>query len=302
MRTKGSPRRGAAGARLAPYLMPLPLGSAPIGAGRMRVDYHVHSDASYDSRIDASALFERALESRVGVVCVTDHDSIEGALRLAPRAPPGVQVIVGCEFTCADGSHAIGLGLQRMIAERRLPWLLDEIRDQGGLVLLPHPFRRGTGIFRRELRRSPEFVRSALSRADLVECFNGRDTYENNERSYRLAVDHGLAAVAGSDAHRPAEIGSTYVEYEGDSYAHGRSRRSIVCPPQEPRAENALKRRALEFYHLHKERLPAFTQLAYRELKARFASERPRAVGPPRARFEFPGLDEGPRHGRERIP
>lgn len=267
----------------------------------MRIDYHVHSDTSYDSRIDASALFERALASKLDAVCVTDHDSIEGAVRLAARSHPALEVIVGCEFTCLDGSHVIGLRLQRMIAERRLPWLLHEIRDQGGLVLLPHPFRRGNGILRRELKRSPEFIRDVLSLADLVECFNGRDTYENNERNHRLVVEHRLCAVAGSDAHQPCDIGSTFVEYDGEQVIHGRSGRSIVCPAQEPRVENALKRLALEYYHLHKQRLPAFVRSAHRELRARIVGDRPRALGPPRPRFQFPCVNEASRHGHDPI-
>ncbi len=272
--------------------------SEPDGRG-IRADYHFHTAFSYDSRTTPEAVLERALSSGLDVLCVTDHDTIEGALALARVRCPEVEVVVGCEFTADDGSHVIGLDLRDAIAERRLPALLEEIKLQGGLVLLPHPFRRGSGVFRNEARRSEAFVREVLSRTDLVECFNGRDSYEANQRSYRFALARGLAAVAGSDAHTPAEIGSVFVEYERAGFVHGASPRRVVFPAQEPAFESSFKRRLMELFHAHKRSLPTIVTEAHRILRKRLGRDVPRdPLAAPRAHYELAGApSEARAHG-----
>jgi predicted metal-dependent phosphoesterase TrpH len=252
----------------------------------MRVDYHVHTWASYDARSSAAEIVERALAAGLGTIVVADHDTIDGAVALAAAAPPALRVVVGCEFTCADGSHVIGMGLRAMIAERRLPALLEAIRAQGAQVLLPHPFRRGSGVFRRELRRSVAFRRETLARADLVEAFNARDTWENNQRSHDLAVRSGLPTIAGSDAHRPEEIGRTFVEYAEDAFVHGVTPRRIWGATQPPAREPPWRRRLMELYHAHARRVPAL-DAAYRALRARLHADGPPLAGEPRILHEL---------------
>ncbi len=267
----------------------------------LRVDYHVHGEASYDSKASPEAILERAIRSGVRLLCVTDHDTVEGAAKLASIRCPEVRVVVGCEFTADDGSHVIGLGLRDMIAERRLLALLEEISAQGALVLLPHPFRRGSGVFRNELRRPERFVRDVLSRADLVEWFNGRDTYENNARNRRLAETSGLGAVAGSDAHRAEEVGSAFVEYDDDDPVHGASRRRIFHPPQPPSFESPLKRRAMELYHRHERRLPEAVRDGYRLLRRLLHAEDPRSAGAlPRRQHELGSREADAARGEAR--
>jgi predicted metal-dependent phosphoesterase TrpH len=254
----------------------------------VRVDYHLHTWASYDSSTSTAEVFERALGAGLDVVCVTDHDTVDAAVRLAAAAPAGLAIVVGCEFTCHDGSHVIGIGLREMIAERRLRPLLEAIRDQGARVVLPHPFRRGSGIFRNELHRSDVFVAEVLELTDAVESFNARDTALNNLRSLELVLARRLAAVAGSDAHRPAEIGSTWVEYDGPGFIDGVSPRRIYGPPQVPAREHPLKRRLLELYHANERRLPPLVGSAYRALRSRLHRDGPRSTGAPRIQHAFP--------------
>lgn len=261
----------------------------------IRVDYHLHTGASHDARSSPREVVERALAAGLGMICVTDHDTIDGAAAVAAVAPPELQVITGCEFTCADGSHVIGVGLTAPIAERRLPALLDAIHAQDALVLLPHPYRRGSGVFRAELRRPPESIRAVLTRADLLEAFNGRDAAENNARSHALAIASGLGAVAGSDAHRPEEIGRTFVEYAAEperdaagapELVHGVSPRRIFGAPRPAARESALKRRLMELYHSRAGRLPALDR-AYRALRARLHADGPPLTGAPRFLHAF---------------
>jgi predicted metal-dependent phosphoesterase TrpH len=236
-------------------------------------------------------ILDRALAVGLDRLHVTDHDTIEGALALRGMSPPGLEVVVGCEFSTEDGSQLLGLGLTEMIRERRLPHLLVAIREQGGMVLLPHPFRRSSGIFRAEMRRTPGFVDDILRHADLVECFNGRDSYEKNQLSYRFAAERNLAAVAASDAHTPAEIGSVFVEYDGPGATDGVSPRRIYFPDQRRRTERTIKRRAMELYHRNERRLPAVVGSSYRSVRRRLGRDAgPRTIGAPRLQYEIDGF------------
>jgi predicted metal-dependent phosphoesterase TrpH len=263
--------------------------------GIERIDYHVHTCWSPDCATPLEALIDRAHEARLTSLCVTDHDTIDGALALKRISPPGLDIVVGCEFTTEDGSQIIGLDLSVMISERNVLELMQRIREQGGLVLLPHPFRRGSGIFRSEIRRPDTFVGDVLSATDLVECFNGRDTYDNNRRSYLFAVRRALPAVAGSDAHTASEVGSVFVEYQrDDGRRHGSSARRIYFPDQPRRSEHALKRRAMEFYHRHEARLPAIVGVAYHVSRRRLRLDRPpRGDVSPRMQYELPAAGVG---------
>jgi predicted metal-dependent phosphoesterase TrpH len=277
--------------------------SRPDGSqrpGSTRVVYHVHTRFSYDCATSLEAVLEGALQAGIGCLCVTDHDTIEGALALQRMSHPEVEIVVGCEFTAEDGSHVIGLKLQDTISERRVPELLKRIRQQGGLVLLPHPFRRGSGIFRNEMKRSEDFVREVLSHTDVVESFNGRDSYYNNQRSYLFATDRGVPAVAGSDAHTAPEIGSVFVEYAANDRVHGVSPRRVFFPAQRPVAENAMKKSLMELYHRHKASLPAVVGVAYRISRKRLGKDGPRMTEePPRMQYEFPRAAARPGARRE---
>jgi hypothetical protein len=263
----------------------------------IRVDYHFHTDASYDARVSPEAALEQAERAGLRVLCVTDHDTIDGAVRLHAIQRPSVQIVVGCEFTTGDGSHIIGLNLTDMVEEKGTFALLEKIRLQGGLVLLPHPFRRGSGIFRNEVGRPPEFVERVLTLADMVECFNGRDTWENNRRNHLLATEQAVGAVAGSDAHQVDELGSVFVEYEEGPFRHGASARRVFFPSQTAVAEHPAKRKALEMYHRHKDRLPQALNSLYRTSRAWMKRDAPsRREVYPRLQYELP--PSFPRGGR----
>jgi len=275
-----------------PSIMTQRIASRPDSAidDRIRVDYHVHTSYSYDCRTSLEAVLERAARAGLGCLCVTDHDTIEGALALRQIRPPELEIVVGCEFTVSDGSHLIGLGLTEMIFEDRLRELVKRIKEQGASVLLPHPFRRSSGIFRNEMRRSDAFVAELLSSTDMVECFNGGDSYHNNQRNYSFVTERGVPAVASSDAHTDAEIGSVFVEYASAKAVHGVSARRVFFSSQLPVTENRLKTAVMEFYHEHKTRMPGPVRAGYRLAHQRRATDRRRrVVSAPSLQYEFGG-------------
>jgi hypothetical protein len=179
------------------------------GSG-LRLDLHNHTSYSSDGVMSPDDLLVLAKARGLDCVAVTDHNTLEGALRaleIAERNPSLPRVIPGVEVSTADGD-LIGLYVCEPIPPR-LPAAesIGLIREQGGLVYLPHPFdvlRRGTISVR---------VREAVAaQADVIEVLNGRSLSPVSvRRSKRLARAHGKARGAGSDAHRPAEVGRAYV-------------------------------------------------------------------------------------------
>jgi predicted metal-dependent phosphoesterase TrpH len=177
------------------------------GAKKLRVDMHTHSEYSPDSRTPLASQAAAIKAAGLHVVCATDHNTIEGALRLRELAD-GFRVIVGEEVSSRDG-EIIGLFLEKAIPRGlTAEETIARIHDQGGLVSVPHPFSRN---------RRFHIRRSVLDRVwkdiDCIEVFNAREAFtRDNVRAAAFAKEKGLPGAVGSDAHRAAEIGKAWVE------------------------------------------------------------------------------------------
>jgi len=172
----------------------------------MRCDLHTHSMYSPDSKTTPEQIISRCKETGIDCIAVTDHDTIAGAVELKRVAP--FKVIVSSEIHTRDG-EVIGYFLSEEIPGK-LPALetVKLIRQQGGLVCVPHPFDvlRGSAIERQALDE-------ILPEVDIIEIFNARSIRRrHNAMARQFAAQHKLLASAGSDAHTPVEIGRTYVE------------------------------------------------------------------------------------------
>lgn len=183
----------------------------------MKLDLHVHTNHSFDGRIDVETLLKTAQEAGLDAVAITDHDTMS-AVGLAKKNSGGVTVIPGMEITAAGGMHIIGLFLTDEIISREIDDVIDEIHQQGGLVLIPHPYRPGTGLMDIKEERgelSGEQAAHILSKADLIEAFNYRcrpETLISTDRFLSFYPD--IAQTSGSDAHFDHEIGKAYVDLE----------------------------------------------------------------------------------------
>ena len=181
-------------------------GRAP---GRLRVDLHSHTMWSGDSTTTPDELVAAIEESGLDVVCITDHNTIDGALALADRLP--CRVVVGEELRTTAG-ELIGLFLRDRVPMGTTPVEAAEaIRDQGGLVYVPHPF----DPMRRNLAEPALVDLAARGLVDAVEVLNAKTSLASlNRRAAEFASEHGLAAGAGSDAHVPGALGAAYVEMD----------------------------------------------------------------------------------------
>jgi len=176
---------------------------------KLKVDMHTHSEYSPDSRTPLRVQAAAIKAAGLHVVCATDHNTIEGALRLRELAD-GFRVIVGEEVSSRDG-EIIGLFLERAIPrDLSAEETIARIHDQGGLVSVPHPFSRNR---RFHLRRS--VLERVYTDIDCIEVFNAREAFtQDNVRAAAFANEKGIPGAVGSDAHRAAEIGRAWVEME----------------------------------------------------------------------------------------
>jgi hypothetical protein len=118
-----------------------------------------------------------------------------------------VKVIVGEEVKTNDQGEVIGLFIKEKIPRGgTLAEVIGEIKRQGGLVYVPHPFDR--------LHSVPDYehLLGVLDDVDAIEVFNPRVAItEFNEEAARFAAKYRIPAGAGSDAHVPQGLGSVRI-------------------------------------------------------------------------------------------
>jgi predicted metal-dependent phosphoesterase TrpH len=179
---------------------------------RAFVDLHCHTSASFDCLASPVSVVKAAVTRGLTHLAITDHDTIDGALRARDAAPNGLTVIVGEEVRTADGD-LIAVFLERAVAPHRpAAETIAEVREQGGLVGIPHPFdkNRGSMLVTPGLEAMGGLV-------DWVEAHNARVIGRSgNEQAASFARKLGLPGVAVSDAHSALEVGVAYSVLEGD--------------------------------------------------------------------------------------
>ena len=146
------------------------------------------------------------LDVGINCIAVADHNTIAGALKLKEIAP--FRVIVAEEILTPAG-EMMGLFLTEEIPRGLSPKeAIAQIRSQGGLVGIPHPF--GRSLFGNSNELTSQDI---LSQVDIIEAFNSRTPFSSSiAKAQKLALEQGKAASAGSDAHTLGEIGRAYVE------------------------------------------------------------------------------------------
>ena len=183
--------------------------AAPQPNGRLRVDLHTHTMWSGDSTTTPDEFAAAIDVSGLDVVCITDHNAIEGAVELRDRL--ACRVIVGEELRTAAG-EIIGLFLTQ-----RVPMGISHvdaakaIRDQGGVVYIPHPF----DPLRRNLAEAALYELAEADLIDAVEVLNAKTSLSSlNRRAAEFAAEFGIVAGAGSDGHVPDALGAAFVEMD----------------------------------------------------------------------------------------
>ncbi len=173
------------------------------------VDLHMHTDHSYDCATPVEVLLASAREQGLGAIAVTDHNEISGALEAQRQAASaGVKVIVGEEVKTAGEGEVIGLFIEEKIPRGlSLHETVAEIRRQGGVVYVPHPFDRMHSV------PDYEHLLEILDEVDAIEVFNPRVAIGAfNDEAGRFAAKYRIPAGAGSDSHVAQGLGSVRIQ------------------------------------------------------------------------------------------
>jgi predicted metal-dependent phosphoesterase TrpH/glycosyltransferase involved in cell wall biosynthesis len=188
-----------------------PSGKSAVGkrlASRkhIHVDLHMHTDHSHDCATPVDVLLDSAKAAGLGAIAVTDHNEISGALEAAKRAN-GIKVIVAEEVKTADQGEVIGLFIKEKIERgMSLDETIAEIRRQGGLIYVPHPFDRMHAV------PDYEHMLDIVEQIDAIEVFNPRVAISSfNEEAARFAAKYRIVAGAGSDSHVAQGLGSVKI-------------------------------------------------------------------------------------------
>jgi predicted metal-dependent phosphoesterase TrpH/glycosyltransferase involved in cell wall biosynthesis len=168
-------------------------------------DLHMHTSWSHDCSIDPAELVDYAEAEGLGAIAVTDHNVFGGALETVDLARGRDLVVIPGEEVKTDGQgEVIGLFLQEEIP-RDLSFAdtVAAIREQGGLVYVPHPFDRMHAI------PDPSTLHRHLADLDVLEVYNARLLFEAyNDEALRFARKYNLTMGAGSDAHVLQGVGT----------------------------------------------------------------------------------------------
>jgi len=172
-----------------------------------KIDLHTHSIISPDGGISEAGyqkLFEKGV---LDVVAITDHNRIAFAQKMQKQF--GDKVIVGEEITTTDG-EMIGLFLTEVVPQRlSAEETAKMIRQQGGLVYIPHPFE----TFRQGIQL--HVLETIVAIIDIVEVFNGRGKWRGKaDDAASFAKKYQLAGAASSDAHGYFGVGKTFSQVE----------------------------------------------------------------------------------------
>jgi predicted metal-dependent phosphoesterase TrpH len=171
----------------------------------LKADFHIHTKYSMDCRNELEDIVKRCQKLGLTCIAIADHDAVEGGLELQKIAP--FKVIVAEEVQTYNG-EVMGMFLKKRIASGiPLQHAIAAIKEQGGLVNIPHPFDPMRG-----LRLNADEFNKLASQIDLIEVFNARvPTTQTNTKAVNFAKEHNLPGTAGSDSHSILELGSVAV-------------------------------------------------------------------------------------------
>jgi len=161
-----------------------------------------------DCEMELEDIIERCQKMEIDCIAITDHGTVEGALKMKEIAP--FKVIIG-EEVLTDYGEIMGMFLKETIPSNiSVDEAISRIKEQGGLVCLPHPFDPLRG-----LTMNLDEVDKLAPRVDIVEVFNARSPINSTaDKALEFAIRHEIPATAGSDSHTLGEIGRTFVEMD----------------------------------------------------------------------------------------
>jgi hypothetical protein len=156
--------------------------------------FHVHTRHSFDSLLSPERILLHARKSRIDVLIVTDHNTVQGARDVQAIASGNPKFVLTAAEYQSEKGDIIGLFLKEEIQSRSSKEILREIRSQGGISVLPHPYKAHT------------LDQELLSAIDIVEIHNSRCSETENSLAKQLALQLDKPTIGGADAHCAGEL------------------------------------------------------------------------------------------------
>jgi predicted metal-dependent phosphoesterase TrpH len=167
----------------------------------------MHTEHSHDCAVPVAELLDYAEAQGLGAIAITDHNVFGGARQAVELARSRKLVVIPGEEVKTDSGEVIGLFLKEEIPRgMSMQDTIAAIREQNGVVYLPHPFDR--------LHTIPDArtLHRFLADIDVFEVYNARLLFEGfNDESLRFARKYNLTMGAGSDAHVLQGVGTGLV-------------------------------------------------------------------------------------------
>jgi len=183
----------------------------------MKIDLHTITDHTHNCRNDIDRLIDHAKDAGLDAIAIADTDTMS-ACGLALNAAENMMIIPGMKINTDLGTHLIGLFLNDEIVARDIFEVIDEIHAQGGLVVVPYPYRPRVGLlynrYKKQMYTGEDMTR-IMSRVDLIEaCTYGAQPDEIAATEQYLQSVPDIPLAAGSNPQKESHIGKAYVELE----------------------------------------------------------------------------------------
>jgi predicted metal-dependent phosphoesterase TrpH len=167
----------------------------------MKYDLHTHSKYSSDGILESKEIVKIAIKRGLDGIAVTDHNTIKGGIKSKEYETENFKVIVGSEIS-TDRGDVIGLFLSEEIKSKDFYGVISEIKDQNGIIIIPHPFDESRHSALHPTDQDKKYI-------DCIEGFNSRCIAQKyNSKAVKFGKKHKIPITAGSDAHFANEIGN----------------------------------------------------------------------------------------------
>ncbi|RKY12508.1 MAG: hypothetical protein DRP65_00955 [Planctomycetota bacterium] len=168
----------------------------------MKLLFHIHSSHSFDAVMSVSSILRKCRKLGIDGVVICDHNTFANQKEITEYGRKfDVLTIPAIEYATELGD-IIGLFVNRQINSRDMGRIIESIKEQDGLSVLPHP-----------LKNHHKLPRKLLEQIDIIEVYNSRCSEKQNESAQLLAEDIGKPTIAGSDAHFFWELQNAIVEF-----------------------------------------------------------------------------------------
>lgn len=176
----------------------------------LKYDLHIHTKYSPCSNLEPGTILKVTKKLGFNGIAITDHHELKGAREVDKlNKDKNFEVIIGTEIDTSNGS-ILAYYINTQIKSKKIPEILDEIHDQGGLAVIAHPFRKT--IHNRHYFSYP--INKVRNKIDAIEAINCRNFFWQNSKAIKHADQLKLPKLSSSDAHFSFEIGSAYTLFE----------------------------------------------------------------------------------------